>query len=81
MLISEPTRGIDVGAKKRILDALVEKNAKEGTTIIVTSSELAELRSICNRIAIVTDGEIIGILDSDAESYRYGMLMSGISEM
>jgi simple sugar transport system ATP-binding protein len=81
LLISEPTRGIDVGAKKRILDALVEKNAKEGTTIIVTSSELAELRSICNRIAIVTDGEIIGILDSDAESYRYGMLMSGISEM
>lgn len=80
LLVSEPTRGIDVGAKKRILDALTEMNKSTGAAIIITSSELAELRSICDRIAIVTEGEITGILKPSDEDYRYGLLMSGVSE-
>ena len=80
LLVSEPTRGIDVGAKKRILDALTEMNQSTGAAIIITSSELAELRSICDRIAIVTEGEITGILKPSDEDYRYGLLMSGVSE-
>lgn len=79
LLISEPTRGIDVGAKKRILDALTERNRTNGDTILVTSSELAELRSICDRIAIVTEGRIVGILKPTDEDYRFGMLMSGVT--
>ena len=80
LLVSEPTRGIDVGAKKRILDTLTEMNRSTGATIIITSSELAELRSVCDRIAIVTEGEITGILKPSDEDYRYGLLMSGVSE-
>lgn len=79
-LVSEPTRGIDIGAKKRILDTLVACNRESDATVIVTSSELAELRSICDRIAIVSEGRIIGILHARDESYRFGMLMSGIRE-
>ena len=76
LLVSEPTRGIDIGAKKNILDALMKLNREQGITIIITSSELAELRSICNRIAIVTRGQIAGILNSDDEDYKFGLLMS-----
>lgn len=77
LFVSEPTRGIDVGAKKLVLDTLVKLNEELGMTIVMTSSELAELRSICHRIAIVSEGSIAGILrpeDSDAD---YGLMMAG----
>ncbi len=77
LFVSEPTRGIDIGAKKMILDSLMKLNKEKGVTVIITSSELAELRSVCNRIAIVTEGRIAGILSSTDEDYKFGMLMSG----
>jgi simple sugar transport system ATP-binding protein len=77
LLVSEPTRGIDIGAKKRVLDLIVELNRTKGVTVIVTSSELAELRSICDRIAIVTRGKIHAILDPDDTDVRYGLAMAG----
>ena len=46
-----------------MLDLLVELNKKEGMTVVITSSELNELRSVCDRIAIVTEGKISGILN------------------
>ena len=79
LLVSEPTRGIDIGAKKMILDELVKLNEEKGVTIIVTSSELAELRSVCSRIAIITEGKVAGILRADEEDYKYGLLMSGVN--
>lgn len=77
LFVSEPTRGIDIGAKKLVLDLLVKLNKELGMTIIMTSSELAELRAICNRIAIISEGKIEGILkptDSDAD---FGLMMAG----
>lgn len=77
IFVSEPTRGIDIGAKKLILDYLVKLNREQGVTIIMTSSELAELRSICDRIAIVYEGELEGVLlptDSDRD---FGLMMAG----
>ena len=61
LFVSEPTRGIDVGAKKIVLDLLLQLNQELGVTIIMTSSELAELRSICDRIAIIKKGKIIEV--------------------
>lgn len=78
LFISEPTRGIDIGAKKIVLETLKEYNKKTNMTIILASSELEELRSICDRIAIVTDGEIAGILSPDDSLLKYGKLMTGI---
>ncbi|MDR1107554.1 MAG: sugar ABC transporter ATP-binding protein [Spirochaetaceae bacterium] len=77
LFVSEPTRGIDVGAKKIVLETLISYNRNEGTTIVMVSSELEELRSICDRIAIVDAGAIAGILSPDAEAAVFGLLMSG----
>ncbi len=80
LLISEPTRGIDIGAKKTVMDLLLRLNKEKGSTIIVTSSELAELRSICNRVALISSGRVAGILRPDDPDYKYGLLMSGLDE-
>ena len=77
LFVSEPTRGIDVGAKKLVLDTLRRVNREHGTTIIMTSSELEELRSICDRIAIINEGRVSGILPASAEAEEFGLLMLG----
>ena len=77
LFVSEPTRGIDIGAKKLILDLLLKLSEEYGMTIVMTSSELAELRSICNRIAIICDGRVAGILPPDASDAEFGLMMSG----
>ena len=80
LFVSEPTRGIDIGAKKLILDLLLELSREQGMTIIMTSSELAELCSICDRIAIVCEGEVVGVLPPDASPTQFGLMMSGIKD-
>lgn len=77
LVVSEPTRGIDVGAKRLVLDTLRRLNKELKMTILMISSELGELRGICDRIAIVTDGKIAGILKPDDSDVNYGLLMSG----
>ncbi|MBQ9420057.1 MAG: sugar ABC transporter ATP-binding protein [Synergistaceae bacterium] len=77
LLICEPTRGIDIGAKTLVLDTIKEYNKEHGTTIIITSSELEELRSVCNRIAIVGEGKIAGTLPASTPAEEFGMLMMG----
>ena len=77
LFVSEPTRGIDVGAKKLVLDTLRKVNKETGTTIIMTSSELEELRSICDRIAIINEGKVSGILPAKSPAEEFGLLMLG----
>ena len=60
LFVSEPTRGIDVGAKALVLDALKKFNRENGVTVVMISSELEELRTTCDRIAIVSGGRIVG---------------------
>jgi simple sugar transport system ATP-binding protein len=79
LFVSEPTRGIDVGAKKLVLDALRRVNEERGTTIIITSSELEELRAVCDRVAIVDSGRISGILPAASPATEFGLLMMGSS--
>jgi simple sugar transport system ATP-binding protein len=77
LFVSEPTRGIDIGAKKLILDLLFNLSSEMGMTIVMTSSELAELRSICDRIVIVCEGKVAGVLKPDAPAADFGLMMSG----
>jgi simple sugar transport system ATP-binding protein len=79
LLICEPTRGIDVGAKELVLDTLRRHNEEYGTTIVVTSSELEELRSVCDRVAVVGEGRIAGILPASSPAEEFGILMMGAS--
>jgi len=80
LIVSEPTRGIDIGAKELILSYLTKLRQEEGLTIIMISSELGELRSICDRIAIVSDGKIVDTLRPDAPDADYGLAMSAVSK-
>ena len=75
LFVSEPTRGIDVGAKALVLDALKKFNRENGVTIVIVSSELEELRQSCDRIAIVSGGRIAGILPADSSVEDLGALM------
>jgi simple sugar transport system ATP-binding protein len=77
MLVSEPTRGIDIGAKERVLEILRELNREHGLSLVVTSSELAELRAICDRIAIVYRGRIEAVLPPDGSDEHFGLAMAG----
>ncbi len=62
-LMDEPTRGIDVGAKYEIYQLII-KMAKEGKTIIVVSSEMPEILGITNRIAVMSNHKITGIVNT-----------------
>ena len=75
LFVSEPTRGIDVGAKALVLDALKRFNRESGVTVVMISSELEELRQTCDRIAIVSGGRIAGILPATESSEAFGTLM------
>ena len=79
LMVSEPTRGIDIGAKNLVLDTLVKLNKELNMTIIITSSELAELRQISDRIAIISEGKVQDILLPDASDVEFGLAMSGKS--
>ncbi|MBU3114402.1 sugar ABC transporter ATP-binding protein [Clostridium lacusfryxellense] len=62
LIIDEPTRGIDVGAKKEIYDVLNELKSM-GKSIIMISSDMAEIMGICDRILIMHEGSISGELN------------------
>ena len=78
LIVSEPTRGIDIGAKKLIMEYLTKLRNQEGLTIIMVSSELAELRSVCDRIAIVSEGRVSKVLLPDAPDAEFGLAMSAV---
>lgn len=65
LLLDEPTRGVDVGAKQEIY-SIIRKLVKEGCSAIVFSSELAEICCLCDRIVLLYEGEIKGFLNNDA---------------
>ena len=75
LFVSEPTRGIDIGAKELVLQALKKFNRESGVTVVMISSELEELRQICDRIAIVSGGRIAGIRSASDPSEEFGLLM------
>lgn len=78
LFVSEPTRGIDIGAKQLVLETLVRLNEEQGMTIVMVSSELMELRSICSRIAVVSEGEVVDVLKANDSAANFGLAMSGI---
>ena len=78
LFVSEPTRGIDIGAKHLVLKTLVRLNREQGLTIVMVSSELQEMRSICDRIAIVAEGKVVDVLDVNASDVAFGLAMSGV---
>lgn len=63
LLLDEPTRGIDVGAKYEIYQLITEL-ASKGKTVIMVSSEMPELLGVCDRILVMSDGRLAGELEA-----------------
>ena len=63
LLLDEPTRGIDVGAKYEIYQLIINM-AKQGKTCIVVSSEMPEILGITNRIAVLSNHKLAGIVNT-----------------
>ena len=64
MILDEPTRGIDVGAKAEI-EQLIQEFSKNGISVLMISSEIAELERNCDRIIVMREGRVIGELAGD----------------
>jgi ribose transport system ATP-binding protein len=64
VVLDEPTRGVDVGAKRDIY-FLIQRLAREGLAVIVVSSELMELIGLCHRVAVMRAGRLVAALDAD----------------
>ena len=62
-MMDDPTRGIDVGAKYEIYELII-KMAKAGKTVIVVSSEMPEILGITNRIGVMSNGHLAGIVNT-----------------
>ncbi len=64
LLLDEPTRGVDVGAKQEIYH-IIRQMVKDGCSVMVFSSELPEIMGLCDRIVLLFDGEIKAIMKND----------------
>ena len=65
LILDEPTRGVDVGAKSEIY-SIIDNLAKSGTAILVISSDLPEILGICDRVLVMRSGQLAGELQQSA---------------
>ena len=75
LLLDEPTRGIDVGAKYEIYQ-LISSLAQEGKAVLMVSSEMPELIGVCHRIIVMSDGKIAGELDAQRATQEEIMMLA-----
>lgn len=64
LILDEPTRGVDIGAKSEIY-RLIDELAKSGMGVIVISSELPEILGVCDRVLVMREGKLVGELGGD----------------
>jgi simple sugar transport system ATP-binding protein len=80
IVISQPTRGLDIGSTEYVHERLLEQRAR-GCAILLVSSELDEIRALSDRIAVVYEGRIMATLSAaEATEERLGLLMAGTAE-
>jgi len=77
LILDEPTRGVDIGAKKEIY-SVINDLAKKGVAVILVSSELPEVLGMSDRIVVVHEGKITGVVEaSDADQAKIMTLATG----
>lgn len=77
LIASQPTRGVDVGAIEFLHKRLVEERDR-GTAVLIVSTELEEVESLADRIAVMYRGKIVGIVEPDTPRDVLGLMMAGI---
>ena len=75
LILDEPTRGVDIGAKKEIYSVINEMAAK-GVAIIMVSSELPEVLGMSDRIMVVREGEVRGIIGKEEANQQNVMTLA-----
>jgi simple sugar transport system ATP-binding protein len=77
LLASQPTRGVDIGAAEYIHRRLIEERGR-GAAVLVISEDLDEVLALSDRIAVMSEGRILAVMDRDeATIQRIGLLMAG----
>jgi simple sugar transport system ATP-binding protein len=81
IVVAQPTRGLDVGATEYVHGKLLEQRQR-GAAILLISEDLDEILALSDRIAVIYEGEIQGILlRAEADPERLGLLMSGVARV
>jgi simple sugar transport system ATP-binding protein len=79
LVAAQPTRGLDIGATEYVHARLLEQRG-EGTAILLISEDLDEILALSDRIAVIFEGQIMGVVDSDeATPERLGLMMAGVA--
>jgi len=78
LIAAQPTRGVDIGATEYIHQRLLEQRAK-GTATLLISEDLDEILALADRIAVIYEGEIVGVVDrAQADVETLGLMMAGV---
>jgi simple sugar transport system ATP-binding protein len=78
LVVSQPTRGVDVGSIEFIHERIVEER-NQGKAIVLISTELDEVTALADRIAIMYRGQIVGIVDAKTDRATLGQMMAGVA--
>ena len=80
LIAAQPTRGVDIGASEYIHQRLL-KQREEGTATLLISEDLDEIRALSDRVAVIYEGQIVGIVDGRTSTpQQLGLLMAGVRE-
>ncbi len=80
IVAAQPTRGLDIGATEYVREQLIKQRG-DGTAVLLISEDLDEIMTISDRIAVIYEGQIMGIVPSeDATPEQLGLLMAGVVE-
>jgi general nucleoside transport system ATP-binding protein len=78
LLVSQPTRGVDVGSIEFIHERLIQERNR-GKAVVLISTELDEVLALADRIAVMYRGQIVGIVDGSTDRAKLGQMMAGVS--
>lgn len=79
IVVAQPTRGLDIGATEYVRNKLMEQRGK-GAAILLISEDLDEILSLADRIAVIYEGRLMGIMPTnEATEERIGLLMAGVA--
>ena len=80
LIAAQPTRGVDIGATEYIHKRLIEQRA-QGTAILLISEDLDEVLALADRIAVMYEGEIVGIVPPNTPIDDLGLMMAGATKV
>jgi general nucleoside transport system ATP-binding protein len=78
LIVSQPTRGVDVGSIEFIHERLVEQR-NAGKAVLLISTELDEVLALADRIAVMYRGQIVGVVDAKTDRAKLGQMMAGVA--